>query len=73
MCSSDLTALGPIGIVIGCLIAFFEITVVVVLRAHYTMDVFTGAITALYIHHVAAEWAPAVDAWIGHAVAMSGH
>ncbi len=66
-------ALGPIGIVIGCLIALYEITVVVVLRAHYTMDVFTGAITALYIYHVAALWSPAVDGWIRHAVAMGGH
>jgi hypothetical protein len=67
------TALGPIGIVIGCLIALFEIATVVVLRAHYTMDVFTGAITALYVHHLASEWAPVVDGWIRHAVAMSGH
>jgi hypothetical protein len=43
-------ALGPIGVVVGCAIVAFEIVAVLVLRAHYTMDVFAGAVTALYIH-----------------------
>jgi len=34
--------------VIGVLIAILEIATVLVLRAHYTMDVFTGMITGLY-------------------------
>jgi hypothetical protein len=42
-------AWGKIGIILGLLIAFIEIATVAVLRAHYTMDIFTGAITALYI------------------------
>jgi PAP2 superfamily C-terminal len=40
------TALGPIGVAVGLFIALFEISAVLLLRAHYTMDVFTGAITA---------------------------
>src|SRR5439155_9405362 len=31
------------GIILGLLIAFFEIATVILLRAHYTMDIFTGA------------------------------
>jgi hypothetical protein len=55
---------GPIGIAAGCAVAAFEISTVLVLRAHYTMDVFAGAITALYVHHVAANLAPHMDGWI---------
>jgi hypothetical protein len=63
-------ALGTPGIVIGIAIALFEIAVVLVLRAHYTIDVFTGAITALYVHRLAIQFAPTVDAWISHAAAL---
>jgi hypothetical protein len=58
--------LGPPGIALGLAIAAFEITTVLILRAHYTMDVFAGAITALYVHRLAIEFAPMVDRWIGH-------
>jgi hypothetical protein len=54
------------------LIAAFEIGTVLVLRAHYTMDVFAGAITALYVHRVAIDCAPVVDQWIGHVVGTIG-
>jgi hypothetical protein len=63
-------ALGTPGIVLGILIAAFEIGVVLVLRAHYTMDVFAGAITALYVHRLAIQFAPAVDHWLAHAAAL---
>ncbi len=66
------TAFGPVGIVIGALIALFEIFAVLVLRAHYTMDVFAGAVTALYIHRLSMEWAPAVDGWINQALSFAG-
>ena len=66
------TSFGPIGIAIGIAIAAFEIGTVLVLRAHYTMDVFTGAITALYVHRLTMEWAPTVDRWIGHLAGMVG-
>jgi hypothetical protein len=55
------TALGPWGILLGVLIAFFEITVVLVLRAHYTMDVFTGAVTAFAASVLAGWLAPFCD------------
>ena len=66
------TALGPIGIFLGLLIAAFEISAVLLLRAHYTMDVFAGAVTALYIHRLAMDWSPAIDRWIAHAVTLIG-
>jgi hypothetical protein len=46
---------------LGVLIASFEATAVLILRAHYTMDVFTGAVAALFVAQVAARWAPAFD------------
>ena len=49
---------------LGILIALFEASTVLVLRAHYTMDVFTGAIAALYISTLAARLAPHCDRWI---------
>jgi PAP2 superfamily protein len=52
---------GRIGIVIGLLIALFEITTVVLLRAHYTMDIFTGLIAALWIWTVAQRLGPKAD------------
>lgn len=62
--------LGPVGIAIGVAIMIFEIGVVLVLRAHYTMDVFTGAITALYVFELAGRCAPGVDRWIAHIVGL---
>src|SRR5258705_9058524 len=54
-------AWGKIGIILGLLIALFEIATVVLLRAHYTMDIFTGAITALYIWTLAQRIGPKID------------
>jgi hypothetical protein len=62
--------LGWLGIVLGAAIILFEVATVLVLRAHYTMDVFTGAITALYVYHLSMVWAPVVNGWIGHAAGM---
>ena len=38
---------------LGVLTVVFEIATVLILRAHYTMDVFTGIVTGLYAAHVA--------------------
>ena len=38
---------------LGVFIVVFEIMVVLALRAHYTMDIFTRLVTALYAAHVA--------------------
>lgn len=42
----------------GVTIVCFEAAVVLVLRAHYTMDVFTGLIAGLYAAHVAERLTP---------------
>lgn len=38
---------------LGVVLVIFEIATVLVLRAHYAMDVFTGLITGLYVPHLA--------------------
>jgi len=38
---------------LGVLIVLFEVVTVLILRAHYTMDVFTGIVTGLYAAHLA--------------------
>jgi len=54
---------GPVAAAVGVAIVLLEAATVLVLRAHYTMDVFTGAVTALWVWTVAAMLAPGVDAW----------
>ncbi len=56
--------LGPAGVVLGLAIVLVEATAVLVLRAHYTMDVFTGAIAALWVWTAASALAPGVDRWL---------
>ena len=51
--------------VLGFGIALFEVAAVLTLRAHYTMDVFTGAVTAL----LAADAAAKVSPWCDRALA----
>jgi hypothetical protein len=53
---------GPAWAVAGAALVLFECMVVIVLRAHYTMDVFTGAVTAFAAAVVADRLAPACDA-----------
>ena len=55
---------GPAWAVVGVLLALFEISTVLVLRAHYTLDVFTGAVTAFAAAVVATWIAPACDNWL---------
>jgi membrane-associated phospholipid phosphatase len=47
--------------VVGITIALIEAFTVLILRAHYTMDVFTGAVTALWVWSVASYLAPRLD------------
>ena len=42
-------------------IVIFEIATVIVLRAHYTMDVFTGIVAALWVAYVSERIAPHID------------
>lgn len=48
-------------------IVFFEILTVLVLRAHYTMDVFTGLLAAIVVAQFCATISPRVDAWLAPA------
>jgi len=57
-------AAGAPGVLAACAIVLVEATTVLVLRAHYTMDVFTGAITALWVWTAASELAPGVDRFL---------
>lgn len=43
------------------LLVLFEIAAVVVLRAHYTMDVFTGFLAAVWVARISERLAPALD------------
>jgi hypothetical protein len=60
---------GPWGLALGLAIAVFEAVTVLVLRAHYTMDVFTGIVCALWVYSLGGTIAPWVDGvivrWVG--------
>ena len=43
------------------LLVFFEVATVLILRAHYTMDVFTGIVTALWISPLSERLSPHLD------------
>src|SRR6267378_7550556 len=47
--------------VIAVLIACFEVATVLILRAHYTMDVFTGIVAALWTTRFSAQISPRLD------------
>ncbi len=51
----------PWMISLAVLVAVFEIVTVLALRAHYTMDVYAGAITAAWVAILAAWFAPSCD------------
>jgi hypothetical protein len=46
---------------LGVALSVFEVVTVIVLRAQYAMDVFTGIIAALWVAGIAAWLAPSVD------------
>jgi PAP2 superfamily C-terminal len=50
--------------ILGAAVVLVEAATVLVLRAHYTMDVFAGAVTALWVWCVSAMLAPGIDAWL---------
>ena len=61
----ELWRLGPRGLkLLGLAIVLFEAGTVLVLRAHYTVDVFTGAVTALLVSAAASWLAPKLDRWL---------
>jgi hypothetical protein len=56
----------PMAVLAAAVVAF-EIATVLILRAHYTMDVFTGAVAALWVVTIADATAPHIDRWLSHA------
>src|SRR5262245_14414826 len=56
---------GPIWLALAAaVIALGEILIVLVLRAHYTLDVVAGALAAFVAADVAGRLAPMVDSWL---------
>ncbi len=47
------------------LLVFFEAATVLILRAHYTFDVFTGIIAALWVAHISERLSPRLDRLLG--------
>jgi hypothetical protein len=47
--------------VTSVLLVVFEIAAVLILRAHYTMDVFTGMLAALWVARLSERISPALD------------
>lgn len=56
---------GPVWLaLIAAIIALGEVVIVLVLRAHYTLDVVAGALAAFVAADVAGKLAPMVDGWL---------
>jgi hypothetical protein len=55
---------GAWGMALGAAFLLLEAATVLVLRAHYTLDVFAGAVTALAVWILVQHAAPPVDAWL---------
>ena len=53
--------------VVALVIVVFEIATVLILRAHYTMDVFTGLLAAICVAQLCSRVSPSIDAWISSA------
>ena len=58
--------------VLGVAIALFEVLTVLVLRAHYTMDVFTGIVTALGVQGAMAWVGPRMDQGLARLMGRGG-
>jgi hypothetical protein len=48
-------------------IVLFEIATVLILRAHYTMDVFTGLLATICVAQLCTKISPRLDAWLSSA------
>ena len=61
----ELIRLGdPIWVAAGLFVATLEVFAVLILRAHYTMDVFAAIVTALWVAGIAEIIAPYFDGWL---------
>ena len=52
---------------LAVVVVVFEIAVVLVLRAHYTMDVFTGIVAALWVATMCDQLSPRIDRMLSSA------
>ena len=50
---------------VAVLLVLFEVATVLILRAHYTMDVFTGIVAALWIARLVERVSPRLDQLLG--------
>ena len=57
----ELAQLGVGWLIAAVVLVVFEILAVLTLRAHYTLDVFTGLVTALLVAAVTMQVAPLCD------------
>jgi hypothetical protein len=60
---------GPAFAILGAAIVLGEAATVLILRAHYTMDVFAGVVTALWVWCSSSALAPGIDAWLARVFA----
>lgn len=51
-------------IILALIVILYEILVVIALRAHWTMDILTGILAALWVDQVSAKLSPWVDGWL---------
>lgn len=63
---------GPWFAAAGAFIALFETSAVLVLRAHYTMDVFAAIVTVFAVDRLSYLMAPALDGWLSGLAAAAG-
>jgi hypothetical protein len=68
----QLANLGVGWLIVAVVISVFEVITVLVVRAHYTMDVFTGLICALFVAGLASALAPACDLALVRLVRLIG-
>ena len=62
LAATELARAGKRWITVGAVgIVLFEAATVLILRAHYTMDVFTGLVTGLYAAHLAERIAASIQ------------
>jgi hypothetical protein len=54
--------------ILAVAIVCFEMVTVLVLRAHYTMDVFTGLLAAICVAQLVVKLSPRIDAWVSRSL-----
>jgi hypothetical protein len=55
---------GAWGFCLGAVVLIFEASTVILLRAHWTMDVFTGIVVAHLVHYIVRDLSPILDSWM---------